>query len=62
MLADGDTDPKMSWSKQEIYELDVLNSLLSIVDGGSFQETYIFFFMGKDDHVFKRVLTSRNVT
>ena len=61
MLADGDTDPKMSWSKQEIYELDVLNSLLSIVDGGSFQETY-FFFYGKDDHVFKRVLTSRNVT
>ena len=46
MLADGDTDPKMSWSKQEIYELDVLNSLLSIVDGGSFQETY-FFFMAK---------------
>ena len=43
MLADGDTDPKMSWSKQEIYELDVLNSLLSIVDGGSFQETYYFF-------------------
>lgn len=52
----------MSWSKQEIYELDVLNSLFSIVDGGSFQETY--FFYGKDDHVFKRVfiLTSRNVT